>query len=92
MITDPATTPTSARSQIVFAIAVALAYTTLVYLHIVFDLFFALVAVCMGRGILLHVAAYRAAMATRPFAPPVVVAEGRQFARPQKLVEAGAAV
>jgi enediyne biosynthesis protein E5 len=51
MITDPATTPESTKAQIAFGLAVALTYGTLVALHIVFDLFFALSVVAAGRGV-----------------------------------------
>jgi hypothetical protein len=93
MVTDPATTPSSVRSQIAFAISVALAYTILVYLHIVFDLFFALVLVCMGRGIAMHVAAYRATAAVKAVRAPAIGSDAQlQQQQPTaELVEAGAA-
>jgi hypothetical protein len=53
MVTDPATTPSAVRGQIAFGAAVALAYGTLMAFHVVFGLFFALTAVCIGRGVLL---------------------------------------
>lgn len=53
MVTDPATTPSRPREQIAFGLAVALAYGTLMRLHIVFDLFFALALVSCGRYVLL---------------------------------------
>ncbi|MFN0008095.1 MAG: RnfABCDGE type electron transport complex subunit D [Planctomycetota bacterium] len=53
MVTDPATTPSRPREQIAFGLAVALAYGTLMRLHIVFDLFFALALVSCGRYLLL---------------------------------------
>lgn len=55
MVTDPATTPSTVRGQIAFGASVALAYGTLMTLHVVFGLFFALSAVCLGRGVLLYV-------------------------------------
>ena len=55
MVTDPATTPTTVRGQIAFGAAVAAAYGTLMALHVVFGLFFALSAVCVGRGAMLYV-------------------------------------
>jgi hypothetical protein len=54
MITDPATTPSSARGQIAFGLSVAGTYGILVACHVVFGLFFALSLVCAGRGILLY--------------------------------------
>lgn len=55
MVTDPATTPTSRRGQIAFGLSVAATYSVLVMSHIVFDLFFALTLVCIGRGVWLFV-------------------------------------
>lgn len=54
MVTDPATTPSSRRGQIAFGAATAATYSALISLHIVFDLFFALSLVCLGRGIGLY--------------------------------------
>jgi Na+-translocating ferredoxin:NAD+ oxidoreductase RnfD subunit len=53
MVTDPATTPVSARGQIAFGASVAAAYGVLMAFHVVFGLFFALSAVCVLRGALL---------------------------------------
>ncbi|WP_435623183.1 hypothetical protein [Flagellimonas sp.] len=50
MISDPGTTPSSKKGQILFGASVALAYGVLMALHIVFGLFFALLAVCLIRG------------------------------------------
>jgi len=64
MVTDPATTPVTARGQVAFGAAVAAAYGTLMALHIVFGLFFALSAVCALRGALVW--ARSRAWAARP--------------------------
>ncbi|MEV4259597.1 enediyne biosynthesis protein UnbU, partial [Spirillospora sp. NPDC049652] len=50
MITDPGTTPARPRNQVWFGLATAAAYSVLVTFHVVFGLFFALVAVCVLRG------------------------------------------
>jgi hypothetical protein len=50
MITDPATSPSRTRSQIVFAAAVAGCYALIMELHIVFGLFYALPIVTAARG------------------------------------------
>lgn len=55
MVTDPATTPGEPRSQVVFGAAVGTAYGLLVFFHIVFGLFFALVIVCGLRLLGLYV-------------------------------------
>jgi len=57
MVTDPATTPTATVPQIGFGAAVALAYGTLVFLHVVFGLFFALTLVTTLRGAVLYAGA-----------------------------------
>lgn len=54
MVTDPATTPSSTRSQIVFGASVAAFYGLLVAVHAVFGLFFALTIVCTGRGLIIY--------------------------------------
>ena len=54
MITDPGTTPFVKRNQILFGLATAALYGVLVSLHVVFGLFFALVLVCIARGIGLY--------------------------------------
>ncbi len=54
MVTDPATSPASARGQIVFGAAVACAYSVLMIAHVVFGLFFALTIVCALRGVILY--------------------------------------
>ena len=51
MLTDPATSPFSQRSQIAFGLSVGLVYGVLTAMHIVFGFFFALVAVCTARGV-----------------------------------------
>jgi len=55
MVSDPATTPNSPQRQIMFGAGVALAYAILMEMHIVFGLFFALVAVCCLRGLILAI-------------------------------------
>ena len=53
MITDPGTTPTTPRRQVLFGLATALTYGALVLAHITFGFFFALVIVCAVRGLLI---------------------------------------
>jgi len=59
MITDPGTTPSSRRNQVVFGLATAAVYGVLVQLHVVFGLFFALTITCALRAVVLAVAARR---------------------------------
>jgi hypothetical protein len=51
MIPDPATTPLHPWRQALFGFSVAMVYGALQVMHLVFGLFFALVAVCAVRGI-----------------------------------------
>jgi hypothetical protein len=55
MITDPGTTPTRPRNQVLFGVVTAMVYGLLVQLHIVFGLFFALVITCVLRAAVLVV-------------------------------------
>lgn len=54
MVTDPATSPTETKSQILFGVGMAAAYGILVATHIVFGLFFGLTLVCLVRGLGLY--------------------------------------
>lgn len=58
MVTDPATTPNSSRSQVAFGVAVAATYGLLLVTHVVFGLFFALTIVCALRGVSLYARAW----------------------------------
>ncbi len=60
MVTDPATTPSRRRGQILFGAGVAAAYGFLVVCHVVFGLFFALTIVCALRGVGLYADAFEA--------------------------------
>lgn len=58
MIPDPATTPLKPARQALFGFSVAMVYAISQVLHLVFGLFFALIAVCALRGLSLHVWAW----------------------------------
>ena len=60
MVTDPGTTPSKRKPQILFGFSVAALYGVLVTFHVVFGLFFALTLVTMARGLAMHVTAWRA--------------------------------
>ncbi|MBR1147547.1 hypothetical protein [Bradyrhizobium sp. AUGA SZCCT0431] len=51
MITDPATSPSKLKNQILFAVAVAFFYALFMSLHIVFGLFYSLTVVTAIRGV-----------------------------------------
>ena len=74
MVTDPATTPSSPRAQMIFGASVAFIYGLLVASHIVFGLFFALSIVCTVRGLTLWAQSRRAAVQQSP--EPAAVAVG----------------
>lgn len=63
MVTDPATTPSGVRGQLVFGASVATTYGFLMTLHVVFGLFFALTFVSVARGLALWAAAWGGARA-----------------------------
>lgn len=69
MITDPGTTPMKPRNQVWFGLATAAAYSVLVTFHVVFGLFFALVAVCALRAAGLAFLSFRASRRARAEAP-----------------------
>lgn len=75
MISDPATTPFSARSQVVFGVAVASAYGLLVVAHVAFGLFFALTAVSGARALAQYARNFRRASvdARIPAPQPITV-------------------
>ncbi|MBL8858688.1 MAG: enediyne biosynthesis protein UnbU [Planctomycetes bacterium] len=50
MVTDPPTTPSTVRGQILFGASVALAYGALMVMHVVFGLFFALALTSTARA------------------------------------------
>jgi hypothetical protein len=70
MITDPGSTPTKRRSQIVFGVTVAVLYGILVVSGVVFGLFFALLITCVLRGVVLFAAARLAVRRRSPTVPP----------------------
>jgi hypothetical protein len=51
MVPDPATTPLKPWRQVAFGFSVAAVYGVIQALHLVFGLFFALLAVCALRGV-----------------------------------------
>jgi len=78
MVTDPATTPSGTRAQMVFGAAVAFTYGLLMVCHIVFGLFFALSIVCTLRGAVLAVESRLERDTTRtPSEQPAMAAVGR---------------
>ena len=68
MVTDPATTPKSVLSQIVFGLSVAAVYGILLTVHVVFGLFFSLSIVCTIRGIFLYAQAWETNVAQESIA------------------------
>jgi hypothetical protein len=72
MIPDPATTPLNPTRQAFFGFSVAMVYAVLQLAHIVFGLFFALLAVCAIRGLGL----YLLALAQKARWPAVATSQG----------------
>lgn len=72
MITDPQTTPSSLRGQIIFGLALAFAYAFLMVEHVIFTLFYAVFAVTGLRGVWLYAEPFvnRLLQPQRPLATP----------------------
>jgi hypothetical protein len=68
MITDPQTSPSRPRSQVIFGAGVALAYSILFDLHVQYTMFYAVTVVCAIRGVVLYLASRR-----QPAAQPEVL-------------------
>ncbi|MFT4974555.1 MAG: hypothetical protein ACI8S6_000438 [Myxococcota bacterium] len=66
MITDPMTSPSSLRNQIIFGSSVAIVYLLLMLTHVVFTLFFAVSIVCACRGALIAAQNWRDSRASTP--------------------------
>jgi hypothetical protein len=77
MVTDPATTPSNPRSQVVFGASVAATYGFLLVMHVVFGLFFALTIVSAVRGVGLYARAWAAGRLVVRVKVPAPVAVGR---------------
>lgn len=73
MVTDPATTPSSVRGQVMFGAGVAAVYGALTAAHVVFGLFFALSIVCAVRGVAMWAAdrVPKAVPVPRPVSIPI---------------------
>jgi hypothetical protein len=52
MVTDPATTPVTARAQFMFGSSVAMVYGVLMLFNVVYTLFFSVTIVCLVRGLM----------------------------------------
>lgn len=65
MITDPGSTPSRPRNQMVFGFTSAMAYGSLVLFHIVYGLFYCIVITCALRGALLWYLSWRASWTSR---------------------------
>jgi hypothetical protein len=60
MITDPGTSPAKPRNQVVFALVAAAFYGVIIEAHLVYGLFFCVIATCVLRGALLWAIELRA--------------------------------
>jgi Na+-translocating ferredoxin:NAD+ oxidoreductase RnfD subunit len=68
MIPDPATTPLKPLRQVLFGFLVAAVYAVLQVSHVVFGLFFALLAVCAFRGMALYLCQFWGSFQATPVA------------------------
>jgi hypothetical protein len=69
MITDPGTTPTTTRDQVIFGLATAAIYGVLVVAGVVFGLFFALTIICLLRGAIWLAAPLKSVLLSRAPVP-----------------------
>ena len=60
MITDPQTSPSRLRSQIIFGAAIAFTYHALLLLNVQYMMFYSVTIVCAARGVCLLLASMRA--------------------------------
>lgn len=70
MITDPQTSPSRFRSQLLFGSGIALAYSVLLLLHVQYTMFYSVTVVAATRGLYLFALSLRAP-ASAPVAVPV---------------------
>lgn len=75
MITDPQTSPSPLRSQIVFGGSIAAAYSVLLLLHVQYTMFYSVTLVCAVRGLMLATASLRARSSVKA---PVAASEYRR--------------
>jgi Na+-translocating ferredoxin:NAD+ oxidoreductase RnfD subunit len=67
MVTDPGSTPSHWREQVIFGAAIALVYSLLVFRHVGFAFFYALLIVSSARGLILHLKAAKLRTYSLPF-------------------------
>jgi Na+-translocating ferredoxin:NAD+ oxidoreductase RnfD subunit len=72
MITDPQTSPSRVRNQLLFGGGIAFAYSLLLMMHIQYTMFYSVTVACVTRGLWLYAASLRAPSA-RPADVPVAV-------------------
>jgi hypothetical protein len=65
MIPDPATTPIGRRAQVMYGMAIAVVYGTLLVAHVVYGLFLALFTMSAARGVSMYLRASAAPAASR---------------------------
>jgi hypothetical protein len=76
MITDPQTSPSRLRSQILFGSGIACGYFLLLGLHVQYMMFYSVTLVCALRGLGLFALSLRAPVtAAEPAAAPAVVSQ-----------------
>ncbi len=74
MITDPQTSPSKLRSQIIFGGSIALAYSILLDIHLQYTMFYSVTLICAIRGVILYVVGRRQAAAMVESQPLVMAA------------------
>jgi hypothetical protein len=76
MITDPQTSPSRLRGQILFGSGIAFAYSVLLLLHVQYTMFYSVTTIAALRGLGLYALSLRRAPAAEPARAPAVAAPG----------------
>ncbi|HEY6328100.1 MAG TPA: enediyne biosynthesis protein UnbU, partial [Blastocatellia bacterium] len=72
MITDPQTSPSRLRNQIMFGAGIAFAYSVLLLLHVQYTMFYSVTVICALRGLWLYAVSLRA-HSLRPAEAPLAI-------------------
>lgn len=79
MITDPQTSPSEPRRQVIFGLGIAAAYAVLLAMHVMYTMFYAVTVVCALRGFWLYAEslAERRAASRELAAPPMAASAAK---------------
>lgn len=81
MITDPQTSPSPVKSQVLFGSSIACAYSALLLLHVQYTMFYSVTAICAIRGLWLAALALRVP-SVKPVRVPLPAGTFREVSAP----------